>query len=97
VNSLKTTRRNYGKTLATPPPPFAQVDKTNRLHPDRCFDTVAGTGFTQQKTRTIPLDDLNEMQSRNVKKKRVTYKGRGALRVTDATPANTADGLPLVI
>jgi len=32
-------------------------------------------GFTQVKTITIPLDDLNEMQPRNVKTEQVTYKG----------------------
>ena len=55
------------------------------------------TGFTQVKTRTIPLDVLSEMQSRNVKTERVTYKGRGALRVTDAAPASVVDGDRLVI
>ena len=56
-----------------------------------------GTGFTQVMTRTIPLDALNEMQARNVKTERVTYKGRGALRVTDSAPANVPDGERLVI
>ena len=32
-------------------------------------------GFTQVKTITIPLDDLNEMQPRYVKTEQVTYKG----------------------
>jgi hypothetical protein len=56
-----------------------------------------GTGFTQVTTRTIPLDAPSEMQSRNVKTERVTYKGRGALRVTDTAPANVVDGDRLVI
>jgi hypothetical protein len=56
-----------------------------------------GTGFTQVMTRTIPLDAPSEMQSRNVKAERVTYKGRGALRVTDTAPANVVDGDRLVI
>ena len=56
-----------------------------------------GTGFTQVMTRTIPLDALNEMQSRNVKTERVTYKGRGALRVTDTAPTNVVDGDRFVI
>ena len=56
-----------------------------------------GTGFTQVMTRTIPLDALNEMQSRNVKTERVTYKGREALRVTDTGPASVVDGDRLVI
>jgi hypothetical protein len=56
-----------------------------------------GAGFTQVKTTTIPLDNLNEMQPRNVKTEEVTYKGRKALRVTDAAPPNVADGIQLVI
>src|SRR5262244_3979015 len=55
------------------------------------------SGFTQIKTTTIPLDSSNEMQPRNVKTEPVTYKGRKALRVTDAAPANVADGIQLVI
>lgn len=54
-------------------------------------------GFTQVKTTTIPLDNPNEMQSRNVKAERVTYKGRAALRVTDTAAASVADGERLVI
>lgn len=46
-----------------------------------------GTGFTQVKTGTIPLDDL-KLQSSNVKTEWVTYKGRRALRVTDIAPAS---------
>ena len=53
------------------------------------------TGFTQ--SRSIPLDALNEMQSRNVKTERMTYKGRSAVRVTDIAPANVPDGERLVI
>jgi hypothetical protein len=55
------------------------------------------TGFTQVKTTTIPLDNPSEMQPRNVKPEQVTYKGRKALRATDATPANVADGIQLVL
>ncbi len=55
------------------------------------------TGFTQNKTTTIPLDNLNEMQPRNVKMEQVMYKGQKALRVTDAAAANVADGIQLVI
>jgi hypothetical protein len=54
-------------------------------------------GFTQVKTTTIPLDHPSEMQLRNVKTEQVTYKGRKALRVTDASPANVSDGDQLVI
>lgn len=55
------------------------------------------TGFTQNKTITIPLDNLNEMDPRNVKMEQVTYKGRKALRALDAAAANVADGIQLVI
>ena len=54
-------------------------------------------GFTQNKTITIPLDNLNEMDPRNVKMEQVTYKGRKALRASDAAPANVEDGIQLVI
>ncbi len=56
-----------------------------------------GTGFTQVKPTPIPLDNPNELQPRNVKMEQVTYKGRKALRATDAAPANVADGIQLVI
>lgn len=56
-----------------------------------------GTGFTQVKITTIPLDAQSEMQSRNVKTERVTYKGRGALRVSDTAAAGAVDGERLVI
>jgi hypothetical protein len=56
-----------------------------------------GTGFTQVKTTSIPLDNRDEMQLRNVKAEQVTYKGRNALRVVDAAAANVADGVQLVI
>jgi hypothetical protein len=54
-------------------------------------------GFTQVMPRAIPLDDLNEMQPRNVKMERVSYKGRDALRVADTGSANVVDGDRLVI
>src|SRR5262249_29994139 len=54
-------------------------------------------GFKQVKPLTIPLDTPKDMQSRYVKTEWVTYKGRKALRVTDAAPANVADGIQLVI
>jgi len=55
------------------------------------------TGFTQVKPTTVSLDNPSEMQFRNVKTEQVTYKGRKALRVTDAAPPNVADGIQLVI
>jgi hypothetical protein len=58
---------------------------------------VLATGFTQVKTTTIRLDNPSEMQPRNVKTEQVDYKGRKALRATDAAPANVADGIQLVV
>jgi hypothetical protein len=58
---------------------------------------ASSTGFTQVKPTTIPLDNPDGMQPRNVRTEQVTYKGRKALRVTDAAPANVADGIQLVI
>ena len=52
-----------------------------------------GAGFTQVKPTTIPLDNPNELQPRNVKMERVTYKGRKALRVTGVALANVADAI----
>src|SRR5438552_14310062 len=56
-----------------------------------------GTGFTQIKTTTIPLDDLKKVQSSNVKTEQVTYKGRKALRVTDIAPASVGGADRLII
>jgi hypothetical protein len=55
------------------------------------------TGFTQNKTTTVPLDNPSELQPRNVKMEQVTYKGRKALRATDAAPPGVADGIQLVL
>jgi hypothetical protein len=46
---------------------------------------------------TIALDNPSEMQPRNVKVEQVTYKGRKALRVTDAATGNVTDGVQLVV
>jgi hypothetical protein len=58
---------------------------------------VFAAGFTQVNSRNIPMDALNEMQSRNVKTERVTYKGKQALRVTDTALSSVGDGERLVI
>jgi hypothetical protein len=77
--------------------------RTRRLMKQPMFILIAvwtlalSTGFTQIKTTTIPLDNPNELQPRNVKTEQVTYKGRKALRATDVAPANVADGIQLVI
>ena len=52
-------------------------------------------GFSQ--AQSTPLDNLDEMQPRNVKAECVTYKGRKALAVSDAAPGHVADGIQLVI
>jgi hypothetical protein len=46
---------------------------------------------------TIALDNPSEMQPRKVKVEQVTYKGRKALRVTDAATGNVTDGVQLVV
>jgi hypothetical protein len=58
---------------------------------------VLSAAFTQVATKAIPLDAASEMQSRNVKAERVTYKGRTALRVTDTAAADVPSGERLVI
>ena len=58
---------------------------------------ASAAGFTQVKPATIPLNNPSELQPRHVKTEQVTYKGRKALRVADAAPANVADGIQLVI
>ena len=58
---------------------------------------AASAGFAQVKTTTIPLDKPSEMQTRNVKMEQATYKGRKALRVIDAAPANNANGDQFVV
>ncbi|HEX6647965.1 MAG TPA: family 16 glycoside hydrolase [Pyrinomonadaceae bacterium] len=58
---------------------------------------LLSTGFSQVKKTTVPLDNPSEMQPRNVKTEVVTYKGRKALRVTDAAPSDVADGIQLVV
>ena len=55
------------------------------------------TGFTQSKTTNISLDNLSEMQPRNVKTEQVTHKGKKALRATDVGLPNGSDGVQLVI
>src|SRR5215468_12001169 len=74
-----------------------QLMKHPLIHLIVILTLVVSAGFTQVKKATISLDNPNEMQPRNVKMEQVTYKGRKALRVTDAAPANVADGIQLVI
>jgi len=58
---------------------------------------VFAAGFIQSNARTISLDALSDMQTRNVKTESLTYKGRKALRVTDTAPPNVPDGERYVI
>jgi hypothetical protein len=53
--------------------------------------------FTQARTRTVALDTPADLKLRNVKVEQATHKGRKALRVTDAAPANVGDGDRLAI
>src|SRR5688572_21062243 len=77
--------------------------RSRKLIKQRAFILVAvstlcpATGFTQVNTTTIPLDNLADMQPRNVKTEQVTYKGRKALRATDAVSGSVGDGIQLVI
>jgi len=52
---------------------------------------------TPGKSISVSLDKLSEQHPQNVKTELVTYKGRKALRVIDATPVDVADGIQLVI
>jgi len=74
-----------------------QLMKHPLIHLIVILTLVVSAGFTQVKKAIISLDNPSEMQPRNVKMEQVTYKGRKALRVTDAAPANVADGIQLVI
>jgi len=58
---------------------------------------VFGVSFAQVKPTTISLDDPSDLQPRNVKTDHVTYKGKKALRVSDAAPVDATDGIQLVI
>src|SRR5438477_10377794 len=49
------------------------------------------------KPISIRLDKLSEQHPQNVKTELVTYKGRKAPRVIDATPADVANGIQRVI
>lgn len=53
--------------------------------------------LSQAQTKTISLEESGDARPRNVKPEPATYKGRKALRVTDAAPANAGDGDRLLI
>jgi hypothetical protein len=50
-----------------------------------------------QRAAVIPLDNPQTRHPQNVKTESVTYKGRKALRVTDAASPDVADGRQLVV
>ena len=52
---------------------------------------------TQTKSKAIALDKLTDAKPRNVKPEPVTFKGRKALRVTDAAPPTLGDGDRLLL
>lgn len=58
---------------------------------------VAVPGLAQVPMQTIVLDSTDGLKLINVKAEPVTFKGRGALRVTDTAPANTGDEGRLVV
>lgn len=61
---------------------------------------AAGIAFAQKATPkvvTFPLDRLELEHPRNVKTEVVTFRGKKALRVTDTTPVDVADGIQLVL
>lgn len=60
-----------------------------------CGPRLAGQSGTQAVA--ISLDNPGTQHPRNVKTEVVMYKGRNSLRVTDATPADVADGMQLVV
>ena len=55
------------------------------------------SGFSQVKPNTIPLENSNDVQLSNVRTENVKYKGRRALRVSDAASNNAEEGTRLVI
>jgi len=68
-----------------------------------CLTTVlvllvsAVPGRAQTRAMTLLLDSIEGLKPVNVKVEPVTYKGRKALRVTDAAPEGTPDGGRFVI
>lgn len=54
-------------------------------------------GRTQTQTMDLPLDSAEGLKPVNVKVEPVTYRGRKALRVTDAAPENAGDASRFVI
>ena len=61
---------------------------------------AAGIAFAQKSTpkvTTFPLDRLDLERPRNVKTEVVTFRGKKALRVTDTTRVDVADGIQLVL
>jgi len=66
-----------------------------------CFAAGADNRLAGQsaapRAEVIPLDNPKTQHAQNVKTELVTYKGRKALRVVDATAVDLADGIQLVV
>jgi len=92
--TAKTTAKTAGRTIKWRTSTAANIPF---LAAALVFFLDAAPGLTQVSTKTVPLDSLSELKSRNVKTELVTYKGHRALRVTDAAPADVGDGDRLVI
>ena len=92
--TAKTTAKTAGRTIKWRTSTAAHIPF---LAAALVFFLGAAPGLTQVSTKTVPLDSLSELKSRNVKTEMVTYKGRRALRVTDTASADVGDGDRLVI
>jgi hypothetical protein len=57
---------------------------------------AAMLGISQAQTKSVPLDPLDGLKALNVKAESVTYRGRKAVRITDAA-ATVPDGARLAI
>src|SRR4030095_11464650 len=57
----------------------------------------AAPSGAQTKSMTIPLNSTAGLKPVNSKIESVTYKGRGALRVTDTAPEGTSDDARFVV
>lgn len=58
---------------------------------------LSSSASTQPKSKSIALDKLTDAKPRNVKPEPVTFKGKKALRVTDAAPTAAGDGDRLLL
>jgi hypothetical protein len=59
--------------------------------------SVAVNAVSQAQTQNLSLDNIDQLKLVNVKVDPVTFKGRKALRVSDAAPAGTGDEARLAV